>query len=178
MVAERIERLRSMANNGRRTLRFGIRFPIIARPTSDEAWRVAQSILDEMIPERHVMPTSAGAARQGPQVLLDTSAAVPLLVADHAHHKATLEALDGRRLGLAGRAAFETYSVLSRVPAPNRRGRREDQGPKRRVSSAGPGVFDWRRCQAMPLTVLRAMPGVSMPSPFQSPTSATSVTRP
>jgi predicted nucleic acid-binding protein len=54
-------------------------------------------------------------------VLLDTSAAVPLLVADHEHHRATLRALDGRRLGLAGHAAFETYSVLTRLPAPNRR---------------------------------------------------------
>src|SRR4029453_13806414 len=49
-------------------------------------------------------------------VLLDTSAAVALVVEDHEAHAATLEALRGRRLGLAGHAWFETYSVLPRPP--------------------------------------------------------------
>lgn len=53
--------------------------------------------------------------------LVDTSAAVAFLVQDHEHHKATFEALVDRRLGLAGHAAFETYSVLTRLPPPNRR---------------------------------------------------------
>lgn len=53
--------------------------------------------------------------------LLDTSAAVAFLVADHKHHDATFEALAQRQLGLAGHAAFETYSVLTRLPPPARR---------------------------------------------------------
>jgi predicted nucleic acid-binding protein len=53
--------------------------------------------------------------------LLDTSAAVAFLVADHKHHDATFEALAQRQLGLAGHAAFETFSVLTRLPPPTRR---------------------------------------------------------
>ena len=62
------------------------------------------------------MPTTADA-----DLLVDTSAAVAFLVSDHEHHQATYEALAGRRLGLAGHAAFETFSVLSRMPPPIRR---------------------------------------------------------
>jgi predicted nucleic acid-binding protein len=47
--------------------------------------------------------------------------AVALVVADHEHHDATLRAVGRRRLGLAGHAAFETYSVLTRLPSPARR---------------------------------------------------------
>jgi predicted nucleic acid-binding protein len=54
-------------------------------------------------------------------LLLDTSAAVALVVEDHEAHAATLEALRGRRLGLAGHAWFETYSVLTRLPGGLRR---------------------------------------------------------
>lgn len=54
-------------------------------------------------------------------VLVDTSVAVPLVVTDHDHHAGTLQALRGRTLGLAGHAAFETFSVLTRMPAPARR---------------------------------------------------------
>ncbi len=53
-------------------------------------------------------------------LLVDTSTAVALLVADHEHHRATLQALAGATLGLSGHAAFETYSVLTRLPAPAR----------------------------------------------------------
>jgi predicted nucleic acid-binding protein len=56
-----------------------------------------------------------------PDLLVDTSVAVALTVADHEHHDETFEALEGKRLGLAGHAAFETYSVLTRLPAPARR---------------------------------------------------------
>ena len=54
-------------------------------------------------------------------VLLDTSTAVALVLEDHEAHVATLEAVRGRRLGLAGHAWFETYSVLTRLPAGLRR---------------------------------------------------------
>lgn len=64
------------------------------------------------------MPTG-GSARGG--LLVDTSVAVALCVADHEDHASTLAALAGMRLGLAGHAALETYSVLTRLPAPARR---------------------------------------------------------
>jgi predicted nucleic acid-binding protein len=54
-------------------------------------------------------------------VLVDTSVAVALVVADHEAHSAVATALRGRRLGLAGHAAYETYSVLTRLPPPARR---------------------------------------------------------
>lgn len=52
--------------------------------------------------------------------LLDTSAAIAFLVEDHADHEATFVALADRQLGLAGHAAFETFSVLTRLPPPAR----------------------------------------------------------
>jgi predicted nucleic acid-binding protein len=60
------------------------------------------------------MPASA-------DLLVDTSVAVALVVADHESHAATAASVGHRRLGLAGHAAFETYSVLTRLPAPARR---------------------------------------------------------
>jgi predicted nucleic acid-binding protein len=52
---------------------------------------------------------------------VDTSVAVALSVSDHAAHRTTTEAIGSRRLGLAGHAAFETFSVLTRLPGPARR---------------------------------------------------------
>ena len=46
---------------------------------------------------------------------------MPLVVADHEHHASVTRALGRRRLGLAGHAAFETFSVLTRLPSPARR---------------------------------------------------------
>ena len=56
-----------------------------------------------------------------PEFLVDTSVAVALTVADHEHHERTFAELGDRRLGLAGHAAFETFSVLTRLPTPARR---------------------------------------------------------
>jgi predicted nucleic acid-binding protein len=74
------------------------------------------------------MPTSAEAARphrrpaiESVDALLDTSTALALLITDHEAHAATLEATHGMRLGLAGHAWFETYSVLTRLPGGARR---------------------------------------------------------
>lgn len=64
------------------------------------------------------MPASGS---RGPELLVDTSVAVALAVADHEHHESTVHALGKRRLGLAGHAAFETFSVLTRLPPPARR---------------------------------------------------------
>jgi predicted nucleic acid-binding protein len=63
------------------------------------------------------MPTSARTS----VLLVDTSAAVALVVEDHDHHLAAAHALRGWTLGLAGHAAFETFSVLTRLPPPARR---------------------------------------------------------
>jgi predicted nucleic acid-binding protein len=53
-------------------------------------------------------------------LLLDTSAAVAFVVTDHAHHETTFDTLADHDLGLAGHAAFETFSVLTRLPSPDR----------------------------------------------------------
>jgi len=66
------------------------------------------------------MPTDM-AAEADEVVLLDTSTAVALVVESHEAHAATRAVLQGRRLGLAGHAWFETYSVLTRLPAGLRR---------------------------------------------------------
>jgi len=57
-----------------------------------------------------------------PELLVDTSAAIALLVEDHEGHAAVVVAARHLRLGLAGHAAFETYSVLTRLPPPARVG--------------------------------------------------------
>ncbi len=62
------------------------------------------------------MPSNA----DPPDLLVDTSVAVALVVADHEAHSGVRTALAGRRLGLAGHAAFETLSVLTRLPSPAR----------------------------------------------------------
>ncbi len=70
MVAQRIDRMRTLAANAGRTLRFGIRLHIIARDTSAEAWREAERLLHGMDPERiaamqryHARMDSVGQAR-------------------------------------------------------------------------------------------------------------------
>lgn len=62
------------------------------------------------------MPTSADSP-----LLLDTSAAVALCVADHEQHRLVSSTLRGKSLGLSGHAAFETFSVLTRMPGEARR---------------------------------------------------------
>jgi predicted nucleic acid-binding protein len=61
------------------------------------------------------MPTSAD-----PELLVDTSVAVALCVADHEGRAASRAIVEGRRIGLAGHAAWETFSVLTRLPTPSR----------------------------------------------------------
>jgi predicted nucleic acid-binding protein len=65
--------------------------------------------------------TDASRATLEPDTLVDTSVAVPLVVADHEHHHGVVEAVGNRTLGLAGHAAFETFSILTRLPPPARR---------------------------------------------------------
>ena len=56
-----------------------------------------------------------------PDLLLDTSAAVALVLPRHGDHALVMDAVGDRTLGLAGHAWFETYSVLTRLPPPARR---------------------------------------------------------
>jgi predicted nucleic acid-binding protein len=56
-----------------------------------------------------------------PDLLVDTSVAVALVLESHEAHEATFTALEDQILGLAGHAWFETYSVLTRLPSPVRR---------------------------------------------------------
>ncbi len=51
MVAERVDRMRTLAAEQGRELRFGIRFHVITRPTSAEAWSIANDMLAHMDPE-------------------------------------------------------------------------------------------------------------------------------
>lgn len=60
------------------------------------------------------------AASSPPILLLDTSAAVPFVTVTHDDHDSVFHAINARDLGLAGHAAFETYSVLTRRPLPDR----------------------------------------------------------
>jgi predicted nucleic acid-binding protein len=69
-----------------------------------------------------VTPTVASPATLEPDALVDTSVAVPFVVADHEHHRVVVDAVGNRALGLAGHAAFETFSILTRLPPPARRG--------------------------------------------------------
>ncbi|QDO89578.1 type II toxin-antitoxin system VapC family toxin [Ornithinimicrobium ciconiae] len=55
-----------------------------------------------------------------PQVVLDTSAAVPLLVSSHEAHAMVSSWAVGRVLGLSGHALAETYAVLTRLPGDSR----------------------------------------------------------
>jgi predicted nucleic acid-binding protein len=59
------------------------------------------------------------------EALVDTSVAIALVLADHEAHARTLDAVTGLRLGLAGHAWFETYSVLTRLPPGARRSPRD-----------------------------------------------------
>lgn len=49
-------------------------------------------------------------------VAVDTSVAVPLLVASHRAHAAVVSWAAGRTLRLSGHALHETYAVLTRLP--------------------------------------------------------------
>jgi hypothetical protein len=62
------------------------------------------------------MPSNAETERWA----VDTSVAVAFLDAGHSAHELCLAALRGRAAALSGHATFESYSVLTRLPEPNR----------------------------------------------------------
>jgi len=53
-------------------------------------------------------------------VLMDTSVAVPLLLDSHPGHAQVAAWAKGKNLAFAGHAIFETYAVLTRLPAESR----------------------------------------------------------
>lgn len=55
-------------------------------------------------------------ATEADAIAVDTSVAVPLLLAAHEHHSAVAAWARGRRLAVSGHALAETYSVLTRLP--------------------------------------------------------------
>ncbi|MHA7987153.1 PIN domain-containing protein [Rathayibacter sp. CAU 1779] len=59
------------------------------------------------------MPSSA-------ELLLDTSAAIALVLTTHENHDPVVRQVSGKTLGLCGHAAIETYSVLTRLPGAQR----------------------------------------------------------
>ncbi|MFF5966551.1 LLM class flavin-dependent oxidoreductase [Streptomyces collinus] len=61
-VAEKIARIRSLAEERGRTLRFGIRLHVITRDTAEQAWAEADRLLDGFDPET-VASVQAGLAR-------------------------------------------------------------------------------------------------------------------
>lgn len=76
-----------------------------------------------------------------PAYLLDTSAAVPLLVSTHPAHRDVATWARGRALGLSGHALVETYAVLTRLP-----------GSARLASSDAVQLIDdnFEQCVALP----------------------------
>ncbi|MCW2524812.1 MAG: toxin VapC27, partial [Frankiales bacterium] len=53
-------------------------------------------------------------------IALDTSVAIPLLLKSHSAHREVVRWWGGRAVALSGHALAETYSVLTRLPAPLR----------------------------------------------------------
>lgn len=90
------------------------------------------------------MPTSA-------DLLLDTSAAIALVHDQHPSHEAVRAAVRGHVLGLAGHAAYETYSVLTRLP-----------GPARVSSGAAAAIIERAFPASAPLSVSAARGAVAL----------------
>lgn len=89
------------------------------------------------------MPTSA-------DYLLDSSTAIALLSRDHPSHAEVKRACAGQRLGLAGHAVFETYSVLTRMP-----------GAARRTRAAAQRYIDAEFAASVPLPPRVALDAIS-----------------
>lgn len=63
-VAEKIGKVRELAERAGRTVRFGVRLHTIARDTSAEAWAEAQKLLDALSPEQIAKAQSQLAASE------------------------------------------------------------------------------------------------------------------
>jgi predicted nucleic acid-binding protein len=90
--------------------------------------------------------------------LLDTSAAVALLLEDNTAHDAVQNACAGATLGLAGHASAETYSVLTRLPGPNRL---TPSAAARAIRAAFPGSISLSAHAALTAVDVLADAGIS-----------------
>ncbi len=64
MVAQRVERMRALAADAGRELRFGIRFHVITRPTAEEAWAAADALVAGISDEAKAAAAADFAATQ------------------------------------------------------------------------------------------------------------------
>ena len=53
-------------------------------------------------------------------IVIDTSVAIPLLLANHPDHAQVMSWAQGKHLAFAGHSLFETYAVLTRLPVDSR----------------------------------------------------------
>jgi len=83
---------------------------------------------------------------------LDTSVAIPLLVATHREHAAVVRWCDGREVALSGHAVVETYSVLTRLPG-DLRVLPEDAARLLRERFAAPLVLSRKAAAKLPDTL-------------------------
>ncbi len=88
------------------------------------------------------------------EVLVDTSVAVPIVLADHEAHDETIDIVRDQRLGLSGHAWFETYSVLTRLPPGVRRSPEVVQALLRSNFPAD-RFLDAAACSALPAELSR-----------------------
>ena len=87
-------------------------------------------------------------------VALDTSVAVPLLLASHPSHRAAARWLGARRAALSGHARAETYSVLTRLPG-DARAAPADVARALEASFEPPLVLRAATARRLPLTLAR-----------------------
>jgi predicted nucleic acid-binding protein len=83
---------------------------------------------------------------------LDTSVAIPLLVATHREHAAVVRWCDGRDVALSGHAVAETYSVLTRLPG-DLRVLPQDAARLLRARFAAPLVLSRKAAAKLPETL-------------------------
>lgn len=88
-------------------------------------------------------------------LLLDTSAAVPLLLTSHVAHALVTTAIGGRSVALAGHAQHETYAVLTRLPG-DARVRPHDAARLLRERFDPAAVLDARSARSVPSVLARS----------------------
>jgi len=88
-------------------------------------------------------------------LLVDTSVAVPLLLASHQAHDTVEEVIGRRSLALAGHALHASYAVLTRLPG-DARVAPEDAVRLLRHRFEGPAVLDTRAYRGAPAVLAKS----------------------
>jgi predicted nucleic acid-binding protein len=86
------------------------------------------------------------------RIAVDTSVAIPLLVASHRSHSEVVEWWNGRDVALSGHALAETYSVLTRLPGDARLAP-EDAARLIESRFSAPLLLSARQSQSLPATL-------------------------